>query len=84
MRLAASGLALVLAIAPVPVFAHGETPRPAHGGLVQDAQGVWIELVVAGDDVTVYVLSEDHRPIPAAQISGTATVLVAATLNAPV
>jgi len=76
MKLVAASLMMALAIAPVPVFAHGERPQPAHGGDMQDAQGFWVELVVKGSDVTVYVMSEDHRPIPAQQISGTATVLV--------
>jgi hypothetical protein len=76
MKLVAASLVMALAIAPIPVFAHGERPPSAHGGDVQDAQGVWVELVVKGSDVTVYVVSEDHKPISAQQISGTATVLI--------
>ncbi len=73
---AASLMMALVAIAPVPVTAHGERPPPAHGGNVQDAQGVWVELVVKGSDVTVYVVSEEHKPIPAQQISGSATLLI--------
>jgi tellurite resistance-related uncharacterized protein len=76
MKLVAATLMMALATAPIPVFAHGERPQPAHGGDMQDAQGVWVELLVRGSDVTVYVVSEDHKPIPAQQISGTATVLI--------
>jgi tellurite resistance-related uncharacterized protein len=76
MKLVAASLMMALAIAPIPVFAHGERPQPVHGGDVQDAQGVWVELVVKGSDVTVYVVSEDHKPVPAQQISGTATILI--------
>lgn len=76
MKFVAASLMMALAIAPVPVFAHGERPQPAHGGDMQDAQGFWVELVVKGSDVTVYVMSEDHKSIPSQQISGTATVLV--------
>lgn len=76
MKFVAASLMMALAIAPVPVFAHGERPQPTHGGDMQDAQGFWVELVVKGSDVTVYVMSEDHKSIPAQQISGTATVLV--------
>lgn len=76
MRLVAALLMLALAVAPVPGFAHGERPQAAHGGDVQDAQGFWVELVVKGTDVTVYVLSEDQKPVPAQQVSGSATVLI--------
>ena len=76
MKLVAASLMLALAIAPIPVFAHGERPQPAHGGDVQEAQELWLELVVKGSDVSVYVLSEDRKPVPAQQISGTATILI--------
>lgn len=76
MKLVAASFMMALALAPVPVLAHGERPQPTHGGDMQDAQGFWVELVVKGSDVAVYVLTEDHKPISAQQISGTATVLV--------
>ncbi len=76
MKLSTAAMALALAVAPAAAFAHGERPQAAHGGEIQDAQGVWVELVVKASDVTVYVMSEDHKPIPAAQVTGTATVLV--------
>ena len=62
--------------APVTVMAHGERPPAAHGGEVQDAQGVWIELAVNGNDLSVFVVTDDHRPVPSQRVSGTATVLV--------
>jgi tellurite resistance-related uncharacterized protein len=73
MKLSTAVMPLALAVAPVAAFAHGERPQAAHGGEVQDAQGVWVELVVKASDVTVYIMSEDHKPIPAAQVTGTAT-----------
>ena len=76
MKLVAAFLMMALTTAPIAVLAHGERPQPAHGGDVQDAQGLWVELVVKGSDVTVYVISEDHKPVLAQQISGTATVLI--------
>ena len=76
MRIVTALLLTAFAIGPIPGFAHGEQPQAAHGGEVQDAQGVWVELVVKANDVTVFVVSEDQKPISAAQISGTATVLV--------
>ncbi len=75
MKLAAASLMLALALATAPVFAHGEPPAAAHGGLVQEAGEMYLELVVRGSDVTVYVLDQERKPVPASQISGTATVL---------
>jgi hypothetical protein len=43
---------------------------------VQEAQELWLELVVKDTDVTVYILDEMRKPVPAVQVSGTATVLV--------
>lgn len=76
MKLSTTAMALALALIPAVAFAHGERPQATHGGEIQDAQGVWVELVVKASDVTIYVMSEDHKPIPAVQVTGTATVLV--------
>lgn len=75
MRRFAVPLLLALALTPGAASAHGEPPRAAHGGLVQEAQEFWVELVVKGSDVAVYVADEARKPIPATQVSGTATVL---------
>lgn len=76
MRLFALPLMLALALSPGAALAHGEAPHAAHGGLMQEAQELWLELVVKDADVSVYVLDEARKPVPASQISGTATVLV--------
>lgn len=76
MRRFAVPLLVALALTPGAVSAHGEAPRAAHGGLIQEAQELWVELVVKGTDVAVYVVDEARKPVPATQISGTATVLV--------
>ena len=76
MRLAATALGLALAFAPVSGFAHGKLPPASHGGLVQEAGEMYLELVVKDADVTVYVLDEARKPVPGTQASGTATVLV--------
>ena len=76
MKLTTATMVLALALAPAGALAHGERPQAAHGGEMQDAQGVWVELVVRATDVTVYVMTEDHKPVPASQVTGTATVLV--------
>jgi hypothetical protein len=70
-------LALALALAPLAALAHGQPPAAAHGGQVQDAHGSWVELVVRGDEVEVYVMDEHGGPVPSSQVSGTATVMVA-------
>ncbi len=69
-------LAAALSFAPAAGFAHGQAPQAAHGGQVQDAHGSWVELVVNGDWVEIYVTDEHENPVPAAQVSGTATVLI--------
>ncbi len=77
MRIAhAVFLAFALFTSPTIVFAHGEAPKPRHGGLVQESQELWLELVIKETDVSVYVLDETQKPVPAADVSGTATVLV--------
>ncbi len=63
---------------PAAVLAHGSAPAAAHGGqVVEDSAEHWVELVISGDTVTVWVLDNDQKPISAAQLSGKATVLVA-------
>jgi hypothetical protein len=76
MKLAATALGLALALVPVLGFAHGEPPPASHGGLVQEAGEMYLELVVKGTDVTVYILDEARKPVPGTQATGTATVLV--------
>ena len=76
MKLPVFALAVTLALVPVAAFAHGQAPTAAHGGQVQDAQGTWVEFVVNGEHVEVYVMNEEGAPLPAAQITGTATVMV--------
>lgn len=59
-----------------PAFAHGDAPAPAHGGMVVEGSEHWVELTVAGDQVTAWVSGNDQMPIPGAQLGGKATVLV--------
>lgn len=80
MKLAGISLMLTLALAPVPVFAHGELPAASHGGLMQEAGEMYLELVVKGADVAVYVLDESRKPVSALQITGTATILFSGKL----
>ncbi len=70
-------MAAFLAATPVAAFAHGTPPEPAHGGqVVEDSAEHWVELVIKGDQLTAYVLGEDKNPVPSAQLTGKATVLV--------
>ncbi len=76
MKIPVAVLAATLALAPAAAFAHGQPPAAAHGGQVQDAHGSWVELVVHGDQVEIYVMDEHGGPVSAALVSGTATVMV--------
>ncbi len=75
-KLKALALVAGLSFGPATAFAHGQPPAPAHGGLVQEAHENWVELVVKGDQVRVYVLDEAQKPVSSAQVTGTATVMV--------
>jgi hypothetical protein len=74
--LAAVALAASLVLSPLVALAHGDPPQAAHGGQMQDAYENWVELVVTGTQVTLYLLDEGRKPVPASQVSGTASVLV--------
>jgi len=82
MIIRAAALATVLLFAASAAFAplasaHGTPPAPAHGGIVEEGSGEhWVELAVAGDQVTAWVSDEGNKPIPAAQLGGKATVLI--------
>jgi len=70
-------VAAFLATAPAAAFAHGAAPAAAHGGqVVEDSAEHWVELVIKGDQLTAYVLGGDKNPVPSAQLTGKATVLV--------
>ncbi len=70
-------LAAFLAAAPLAAYAHGTAPAPAHGGLVvEDSAENWVELVVKGDQLTVWVLDEAKAAVPSARLTGKATLLV--------
>jgi hypothetical protein len=77
MKLPAIAATLALTFAPASAFAHGTWPPPAHGGqVVEDSAERWVELVITGDQLTVWVLDGDKKPVPSAQLGGRATVLV--------
>ncbi len=77
MNIRVAALTTALLFAPLAAFAHGAPPAPAHGGVVSEGSGEhWVELSIAGDQVTAWVSDEDNKPIPAAQLGGKATVLI--------
>ena len=85
MKLHVIVAALGMLLAPAAAFAHGAPPAPAHGGQVaEDSAEHWVELVISGDTLTVWVLDENKTPIPAAQLGGKATVLIAGKSQAVV
>ncbi len=70
-------LTTALLLAPLAASAHGAPPAPAHGGIVAEGSGEhWVELSVAGDQITAWVANEDNKPIPAAELGGKATILI--------
>lgn len=81
MKLMTLAFAAAVALAPALGLAHGQVPAAAHGGQVQDAHGNWVELVVKGDRVSVFVTDEHGNPVPAAQVSGIATVLIGGEMH---
>ena len=69
-------MAAMLVVPPLEAFSHGTPPAPSHGGLVaEDSAEDWLELVISGDQLTVYVMDEAKNPVPSTQLSGKATVL---------
>ncbi len=76
MKPATVVFAVLILLAPAIACAHGPAPAPAHGGQLQEAAEHWVELVVRGDEVTVYVNEPDNKPLPAKEWSSKATVLV--------
>ena len=59
-----------------PALAHGDAPIPAHGGVVVEGGEHWVELKVAGDQVTAWVSDQDNKPVSGTQLGGKATVLM--------
>ncbi|WP_321794726.1 hypothetical protein [Caballeronia sp. J97] len=53
-------------------WAHG-VPMPQHGGLVDDAGLVAVEMVAKGNTVELY-LTDDDAPVDAQNVKGTLTV----------
>ncbi|WP_395400855.1 hypothetical protein ACHMW6_24980 [Pseudoduganella sp. UC29_106] len=53
--------------------AHG-SPQPNHGGIVQAVGETWLELVVRGDAVDLYV-QDNGDDLPSAGMSGNFTVV---------
>lgn len=67
--------ALLLAATPA-AFAHGPTPTASHGGAIAESSSHhWVELVMSGDRLAAYVVNDDGKPVPSAQLGGKATVL---------
>lgn len=70
-------LAAALLAIPIAAFAHGTPPAATHGGqMAEDSGENWVELVIKGDRLDVYVLDEAKAPVPSAKLTGKATVLV--------
>ncbi|WP_209714797.1 hypothetical protein [Duganella sp. 1411] len=57
-------------------FAHG-APVANHGGIVQAVGETWLELVVKGDQVELY-LQDDGDDMPSAEVTGKVTLVTEA------
>jgi hypothetical protein len=57
---------------------HGSTKGP-NGGPMQDVAGVHAELVVAGNVVTINILDESNKPVPAKGFSGSVLIVAGGT-----
>lgn len=57
-------------------LAHG-APVASHGGIVQAVGETWLELVVKGDQVELY-LQDDGDDMPSAEVAGKITLVTAA------
>ena len=69
--------AAFLAVAPAASFAHGPLPPAQHGGTVVEASDEHVlELVLTGNQMTVYVSGEANKSVSNAHLDGKATVLV--------
>ena len=75
MKLHTLFAAAALLAVPLAAGAHGPGPVPAYGGQVQEVSEHWVELVVRGDQLTVYVNEQDRKPLSTKEWSGRATVL---------
>jgi hypothetical protein len=53
-------------------YSHG-TPIPNHGGVIQAVGETWLELVVKGDKIELY-LEDDGDPMESAGVTGTVSV----------
>ena len=71
-----SGAAITAALTGNLARAHG-TPQPNHGGIVQAVGETWLELVVRGDAVDLYV-QDDGDDMPSAGMCGKFTVVTGA------
>lgn len=66
-------IGLLLACSASLAYAHG-TPSPNHGGIVQAVGETWLELVVKGGNVALYV-EDDGEPMDSAGLSGQLTII---------
>lgn len=69
--------AALLATLPLAALAHGAAPAAQHGGTVAETSDEhWVELVLKGNQVIVYVNDQANKPVPSAGVAAKATVLI--------
>lgn len=70
-------MAAFLAAIPIVAFAHGPAPTGQHGGTVAEASDEhWVEQVLSGNQITIYVSTDTNKPVLSAHMRGKATVLI--------
>lgn len=75
-QILAAMMTAFLASTPLAASAHGAAPAAAHGGMVvEDSGDHWVELVIKGDQLTVYVSDADNKPLAPKQLGGKATIV---------
>ena len=73
---ASAALSAALLLTPAFAIAHGQPPQAVHGGLMQEAHENWVELLVNGTQMKIYILDDREKPVSGSLLSGTASVLI--------
>lgn len=73
MKTVLAAFAMCVAMSQLPALAHG-APVPSHGGQILAVGETWLELVVRGNTLELYV-QDDGDDVASAALSGKLTIL---------
>ncbi len=69
-------LLMLLLTMPIAATAHGPAPAAQHGGVVAETSDEhWLELVMTGNDITIYVADQANKLIASVGLTAKATIL---------